>query len=94
MNNQNQIYQKALQNMRNEFTGHNFTGLLRHWGISETIVTSKSRVTFLEKNCDRLSRLTWRKKNIILQSDLEAAIKLVKSHGLKVTRETIQIEEL
>jgi len=87
------LFTKAFNSMPNQFTGDMFVAKLKDLGMKPKSIKyyEKRRTLFYRNNTTKVNRRTYEKRNLFNQvkpkSELEKAIELIKSHGLKVFKE-------
>jgi hypothetical protein len=87
----------ALEKMPLTFSSNKYSKKCQQLGIGKDLIAGGTLATYLHKNCEQLnSRRTWRKKAVIIKTNtnLEQAIALVKSHGLKVSKQVTDWVEI
>ena len=92
------LFLKAFEAMPNQFTGDMFVAKLRELGMKKIKYYEKQRTLFYRKMTIKVNRRTYEKRNLFNQvkpnSELEKAIELIKSHGLKVLKPVTEFKEL
>jgi len=87
------LFTKAFNSMPNQFTGDMFVAKLKDLGMKPKSIKyyEKRRTLFYRNNTNKVNRRTYEKRTLFNQvkpkSELEKAIELIKSHGLKVFKE-------
>ena len=94
------LFCKAFEAMPDQFTGDMFVAKLKDLGMKPKSIKyyEKRRTMFYRNNTIKVNRRTYEKKNLFNQdnskSELEKAIKLIKSHGLKVLKPVTEFKEI
>ena len=74
-NNNNKImndYQIALSKMPERFTSHDYLAVLRTRALPKSMIQKATHKSFLAKECEQLTKKTWRKTALITEKDAES----------------------
>jgi hypothetical protein len=93
------ILKQTLEQMPMIFSSNSFSIAAQKNGLDKYLINQGIIVTFLSRNCKRVSKRIWEKKptntaETTPAENLAEAIKLVKSYGYKVMKQVNEWVEL
>jgi hypothetical protein len=62
-------YQIALSKMPDKFTSHDYLAVLRTRALPKSVIQKASHKNFLAKECEQLTKKTWRKTGLVETND-------------------------
>lgn len=62
-------YQIALSKMPDKFTSHDYLAVLRTRALPKSVIQKASHKNFLAKECEQLTKKTWRKTGLVEMND-------------------------
>ena len=65
-------YQVALSKMPERFTSHDYLAVLRTRELPKSMIQKAIHKSFLAKECEQLTKKTWRKTAFITEKDMES----------------------